>query len=60
MQGVCEKIWGGRYAGEGKEDKMRGECCEKKIEGGMPERGKEDKMGGCEKNWGGGGVCRRG
>ena len=58
--GGLRKKFGGRYAGKGKEGKMRG-VLRKKMEkggGGMPERGKEDKMrwGGCEKNLRGRGV----
>ena len=62
--GGCEKKFrGGGYAGEGKEDKMRGGGgCVKNFEGGgMPETVKKTKCGGCcEKKLRRGGVCRRG
>ena len=62
--GVARKNLSGGYAGEGKEDQMRGEgVFRKKLRGGgvwgMPERVKKTK-------WGGGllrnrvGVCREG
>ena len=62
--GGCEKIEGGGYAGEGKEDKMRGwgggGGLRKNFEGGgYAGEGREDKMrGGVKKIEGG--VCRRG
>ena len=46
--GVAKKIEGGEYAGEGKEDEMRGRgCCGKNLRGGgLPERVKKTKCGG--------------
>ena len=43
-----KKLRGGGYAGEDKEDKMRGGGAlrKKNIEGGMPERVKKTKCGG--------------
>ena len=55
--GDVAKKWGG-YARDGKENKMRGCCCEKKLRGGglCQERVKKTKCGGgcCEKNLRGG------
>ena len=46
MGGFAKKLRGG-YAGEGKEDKMRGGGgCGKILRGGMPERVKKTICGG--------------
>ena len=51
------KKFEGGYAGEGKENKMRG-VLRKYFEGGMPERMKNTQCGGLRKHLRG--VCWRG